>query len=178
MKSNFLESIQKSQEQRHEIEQKTILQSSSGEWLELRRTMLTASNFGKICKMRPETSCANTVKQLLYKGSVQAEPLQHGKEHEQMALAQLSKQEGIDIKPCGFFIDSEVPYLGATPDGISGEDVVVEVKCPITAYRIGLEEAIKEKKVNFWVTDKDGNLGINLSHNWYYQIQGQLHVTK
>ncbi|CAG9134858.1 unnamed protein product [Plutella xylostella] len=130
MKSNFLESIQKSQEQRHEIEQKTILQSSSGEWLELRRTMLTASNFGKICKMRPETSCANTVKQLLYKGSVQAEPLQHGKEHEQMALAQLSKQEGIDIKPCGLFIDSEVPYLGATPDGISGEDVVVEVKCP------------------------------------------------
>lgn len=81
-------------------------------------------------------------------------------------------QVGIQIKPCGLFIDSKIPFLGATPDGIT-DDMVVEVKCPITAFKLGLEEAIKRKKVTFW--KKDGS--VNRAHVWYYQIQGQLRVT-
>lgn len=90
----------------------------------------------------------------------------------------LSIQVSNEIRPCGLFIDPEIPYLGATPDGLINNEIIVEVKCPITAYKIGLDQAIAQKKVNFWVKDKLGTLQINKSHNWYYQIQGQLHVTR
>lgn len=178
MKENFLSNLNKSEKERKQIERQTVLQSESSEWLELRRSLLTASNFGKIIKMRPDTSCASIVKQLLYKINIDAEPLQHGRDNERKALDQLSRQAGVEIRSCGLFIDPDIPYLGATPDGIIGEETIVEVKCPISAYKTGLEEAIAQKKVNFWIKDKSGNLLVNQNHNWYYQVQGQLHVTR
>lgn len=36
---------------------------------------------------------------------------------------------------------------------------------------------LQKKKVNFWIKNKEGNLMINKNHNWFYQIQGQLHIT-
>ncbi|CAG4953640.1 unnamed protein product [Parnassius apollo] len=82
MKETFLSNLKKSKEERTWIERQTILQSESSEWLELRRSLLTASNFGKVIKMRPDTICANIVKQLLYKINIDAVPLQHGREYE------------------------------------------------------------------------------------------------
>ncbi|CAB3252762.1 unnamed protein product [Arctia plantaginis] len=178
MKETFLSTLKKSEEERTRTERQTILQSESSEWLELRRSLLTASNFGKVIKMKPDTSCANIVKQLLYKINIEAVPLQHGREYEKKALQQLSTQEAVDIRHCGLYIDPEIPYLGATPDGIIDEETIVEVKCPITAFKTGLEEAITKKIVNFWIKDKSGNLEINKNHNWYYQVQEQLHVTR
>ncbi|KAL4709145.1 hypothetical protein ACJJTC_015794 [Scirpophaga incertulas] len=96
MKNAFLVNLYKSSEERKRIERQTILQSQSSEWLELRRSLLTASNFGKVIKMRPDTSCATP----------------------------------------------DILYLGATPDGVTEDGSIVEVKCPISAYRMGLEEAI------------------------------------
>ncbi|KAF9409839.1 hypothetical protein HW555_010917 [Spodoptera exigua] len=46
-KEEFLKSLQCSDDERRQIEKKTILQRDSSEWLELRRKLLTASNFGK-----------------------------------------------------------------------------------------------------------------------------------
>lgn len=37
------------------------------------------------------------------------------------------------------------PFLGATPDGIT-DKMVVEVKCPIVPYKIGIDSAIQEGK--------------------------------
>ena len=34
------------------------------------------------------------------------------------ALDQLSRQAETIIRPCGLFIDPDIPYLGATPDGL------------------------------------------------------------
>jgi hypothetical protein len=38
-----------------------------------------------------------------------------------------------------------------------------------------IEEAIERKKNNFW---NKNDHSINKKHAWYYQMQGQLHVTK
>ena len=35
---------------------------------------------------------------------------------------------GIEINECGLFIDAELPYLAATPDGIIGDDNIIEIK--------------------------------------------------
>lgn len=44
----------------------TILQSQSDVWKSERKKRITASNFGKICKLRKTTSTAKTVAALLY----------------------------------------------------------------------------------------------------------------
>lgn len=50
----------------------------------------------------------------------------------------------------------------------------MEIKCPYGARLMTVDEGISKRKVTFWKKD----LTVNESHNWYYQIQGQLHVTK
>jgi hypothetical protein len=34
-----------------------------------------------------------------------------------------------------------------------------------------------KKLIPFWKIKNDGNYEINTNHDWYYQIQGQLHIT-
>ncbi|KAL4720785.1 hypothetical protein ACJJTC_015668 [Scirpophaga incertulas] len=179
-KEIFLENLKKTEEERRLIERKTVLQSNCSEWLELRRSLLTASNFGKVVTRRNDVSCHNMIKELLYKSKIDhISAIKHGKDSEKIAIKQLETQEKIKIEPCGLFIDEEIPFLGATPDGLSSNDhdTIIEIKCPLTAYKIGLEDAIKNRKVTFWKDTKHG-LQINKNHQWYYQIQGQLHVTK
>ena len=53
-----------------ENERKTREQSDSELWLSLRKIMLTASNFGTVCRMRPTTSCTATVKNILFPPSI------------------------------------------------------------------------------------------------------------
>lgn len=62
----------------------------------------------------------------------------HGIEHEKQALQQLQKQENVNIIPCGLFIDKTYPFIGATPDGLVGDDMLVEIKCPLTAAKKGV----------------------------------------
>ncbi|KAL0840686.1 hypothetical protein ABMA28_015880 [Loxostege sticticalis] len=179
VKNNFLANLTKTAEEREKIQKSTILQSECGEWMELRRSLLTASNFGRIIKRREDTSCVNIVKELLYKSSHlrNVSSIKHGRDSEKIALEQLSTQINKEIKKCGLFIDQDLPFLGATPDGLC-EDQIVEVKCPVTAHKVGIEEAIRNKKISFWKKDKSGELEVNKNHNWYYQVQGQLHITQ
>lgn len=87
-------------------------------------------------------------------------------------------QESINIEPCGLFIDEQYPFIGATPDGLVRDDIIVEMKCPITAFKKGIDTAIKENKIQLYKFDKKTNTKIiNKTSNWYYQVQGQLHVT-
>lgn len=64
-----------------------------------------------------------------------------------MALQQLSSQENIKISECGLFIDEDYPFVGATPDGVINDDTIVEVKCPVAAFKDGTEHAIKQNEV-------------------------------
>lgn len=72
-------------------------------------------------------------------------------------------------------IDEEFSFLGASPDG-KCEFGIVEVKCPSSAYEMDPEEAIKQKKVDFWL-HTSGKFVVNKKHKWFYQIQGQLRIT-
>lgn len=68
-KNEFMQSITLSKYQRDNLEIDTREQSSNSRWFAERRNRLTASDFGKICKMRPTTSCRNTVFNKLYNSS-------------------------------------------------------------------------------------------------------------
>ncbi|KAJ8910420.1 hypothetical protein NQ315_013878 [Exocentrus adspersus] len=64
-------------------------------------------------------------------------------------------------------------FLEATPDGLVAEGLV-EVKCPYSARDLTPDEAIFRRKVTFWKQNGE----INETHKWFYQIQGQMMVTR
>lgn len=161
-KKTFLKNLEKTEEERAHITKQTILQSECGEWLELRRNFLTASNFGKVIKRRKTNSCRNIVKNMLYGAAIDhVSSIQHGRQHEAVALEQLSNLKNIKIDKCGLFIDEVLPFLGATPDGITN-DMVVEIKCPIAPFKMGIDAAIDQKKVHFWKKNQNGEVSIML----------------
>lgn len=175
-KEKILSTLILNEEQRKILERETVDQSLSNKWIERRRKMLTASNFGKIIKMRQTTGCQNFVKNHLF-GGVTTAAMEYGKSNEETAINEFKKILNVDIKKCGIFVDKEYPYLGATPDGIINSDGIVEVKCPASAENLTPDEGILQKKITFWTLKKSGEIGdINKKHNWYFQVQGQLNV--
>lgn len=178
-KKDFLENLATLTSDKERIEKETKLQRDCSDWLELRKNMVTASNFGKIIKKRQNTSSANLVKNLLYSENIShVASIAHGVENEKLALQQLEQQEKIIIEPCGLFVDRKYAFIGATPDGIIGEDTIVEVKCPVMAFKKGIEQAIKENKIQIYKYDKKKDTyKLNRNSNWFYQVQGQLHVS-
>nr|XP_034195188.1 uncharacterized protein LOC117611362 [Osmia lignaria]XP_034195190.1 uncharacterized protein LOC117611364 [Osmia lignaria] len=162
------------QTMRHTIEAETRDQAKSEKWIAYRRKLLTASNFGKICRLRKDTPRANTLKSIMYPQIPNLRSLEYGRENEANALKQLEDELGIDILPCGLFIDAVVPYLGATPDGIVDDDIIVEVKCPESAKDLSPAEAIEQLPAIQCIFRDDE---MNKIHHYYYQVQGQLHIT-
>ena len=67
--------------------------------------------------------------------------MQHGIDCEDTARERYEEITGALITPCGFALHGEIPCFGASPDGLIGDDGLVEIKCPTTAtfaeWRIG-----------------------------------------
>jgi hypothetical protein len=62
----FLNNLKLTIKEIEEVERRTVGQQNNNEWQKYRKSRLTASNFGKVCKLRASTSRANTVKNILY----------------------------------------------------------------------------------------------------------------
>lgn len=83
-----------------------------------RRNRITASDFGKICKMRPTTSCKNIVANKLYSTSSSTnEPIacKYGKDMEPVAQEYFEKKMKTTIQKCGLIIDEDYPFFGVSP---------------------------------------------------------------
>ncbi|CAC5376125.1 unnamed protein product [Mytilus coruscus] len=99
---------------------------------------------------------------------------------DQPELDKLRKEhENLKVEEVGFFINPNVPFIGASPDGIVTCDccgqAVVEIKCPFCKKHDSLENASDDK--NFYLKkDNDGNLKLYTKHMYYYQVQTQLGI--
>ncbi|KYN14507.1 hypothetical protein ALC57_13287, partial [Trachymyrmex cornetzi] len=154
-------------------------QAATGIWRYYRTKMITASHFGHICKMRNSTSCVSRVKSIIYPQELNVESVKHGIKHEEIARKNIESMLNLKIKRCGLFIDSEIPFLGASPDGLIEEDGIVEIKCPFAARLLTPEDAIAGNISNLRSLYKNKeDEKMNRSHVYYYQIQGQLHITQ
>jgi len=82
---------------------------------------------------------------------------------------------------CFFFIQHN--WIGASPDGLvtdpSEEDPngLVEIKCPFRAKTTSTRDLCTQPNNNFCLKLVDGKYQLKNTHDYYYQIQGQLHVT-
>jgi len=93
LRQNHIEKLFENGKNWKQIERETTDQSESEQWVSLRREMLTASNFGVVCRMRPTTSCAITVKNILYPALIDTVAMKYGRDQEEIARKELAKIE-------------------------------------------------------------------------------------
>ena len=176
-----------SRAEQEQIETMTRGQSSNDQWRLRRVNRLTASNFGRVVKMRSSTSPHNTVISLLYPDNIDHLPaVVHGKKNEAKALDCLNKilaSQKKKVESCGLFIDVDTGYLAASPDGVVDDgETIVEIKCPLKLLDNTVDDLVStDPTFCLELADKEGGLcelRLKRNHNYYYQIQGQLHCSR
>ena len=155
-----------------------------------RRGRVTASSFGAIAKRK--SSFVPLVKRLLYAKHVTTRAMRYGHLHKIHArnaytMYLLDKHKDATVMRTGLHIDPKQNWIGASPDVVNDQSIVndpssvddphglLEIKCPASAESTSLEELCGTS--NFFLKYVDGKLHLKKSHDYYYQIQGQLHVT-
>ena len=174
---SFLKMIRPSDEQRKAVERKTRRQGSCLRWREERHLRLTASNFGKVVLRK--SNFPKLAEEITFSSIPDTIPsIRWGRMHENDAFAQyLENHTSNNLRKAGFYI-GEQSYLGASPDGVlemSEGLKVLEIKCPYSVKDITVEEACTKRE--FYCTLEDGQLCLNQTHAYYYQVQGTMAIT-
>lgn len=155
----------------------TVLQSDSQSWINERRKRLTAPYFGNICKLK-KTSTVKTVAYLLYSSFKGNNATLFGLQNEEVAIKEFDNLYDLKVKKCGLVIDTALPFLACSPDGLVGDDAVVEIKSSYKAGDLSPIDACKTKLIDFCQYKENiQTITIKRSHNYFYQIQGVLHIT-
>lgn len=178
-KDDFL--IQISKTNREEIFRNTLGQSINPLWQKARMNRITASNFGAVCKMRQNTSTHNLVKNMLKGANIRSKALQYGTLKENEAKQAFKNATNFAVRESGFFVDIEYPFIAASPDGLVSENAILGIKCPYTAKDFTILEAINEKLITYLEhakTNGEAKITLKSNHNYMYQIQGQLHISR
>lgn len=156
-----------------DIQVATTGQNKNNKWFSERCKRLQSSKFGKICKATDRTDFKNLAKSLTTVCKITTPPLIHGRKYESVALDQYSNKTEVVTEPCGIYVSKTHPYIAASPDAlVVNSDKLVEVKCPYSAK----DSIISENTVPF-LKNIVGNLQLSTTHDYYYQIQGQLFCT-
>lgn len=101
--------------------------------------------------------------------------VQWGRTHEKDGIKALKDRIANNVVSTSVWLHQS-GVLGATPDGLINDEYVVEVKCPFKFRQRKIIECLKE--TNDFILRLDGNyVVINKNHDYYHQIQGQIHLT-
>ena len=112
------------------------MEQRSAEWFAVRLNRVTGSAIGAILGLSPFATPADVMRRMVreyrgqeseFKGNVATE---YGQQNEQNAIADYEMQSGSKVHECGFFVHPDFEWLGASPDGLIGDDGLIEVKCP------------------------------------------------
>lgn len=104
----------------------------SAEWYEFRDSMLTASDWGTILGMNPYSNSNS----LLLKKCGKDVPfpsnaaIDWGVKYEEVAVKIYERRNEVEILEFGCIRHPTIDYLGASPDGISRDGIMLEIKCP------------------------------------------------
>ena len=174
------------------VEAHTRQQSEDSLWFQQRHLRLTASNFGKVAKRRDSTLVANLVKTLFYGKMFSTAATQWGLTHEEdtrAAYIQYLRQQGhstITTSSSGLVIVLDEPCLACSPDSLVDipelADLlgIYELKCPHTLAKESMtpQAAAAPKKGFFCKVGPTGAMELRRNHDYFYQVQGTLAITK
>ena len=125
----------------NELEQRT------DEWFEARLGMVTASRIsevvGKTSSGGYSSSRANYMTDLILEKitgkqveKFSSQAMEWGTEKENDALNVYGFHSSNNVNLCGFIRHNEIDGAGASPDGLIGEEGLVEIKCPNSATHL------------------------------------------
>ena len=171
-----------SEEEIKETEMSTRGQSQNPIWFEKRKSILTASNFGKAAKTKVEPS--NKLKAMLY-SNFTTEAVQNGIESEEKAVKlymyqreMLQQVFNLKVDEVGLLLSRIKPYLGASLDRMvtnmdTNEKWDMEIKSAFSKAGMFVDEACKSK--TFCLEKLSvGTIRLKRTHDYYIQVQGQL----
>lgn len=137
------------------------LQQGSDEWFNVRRGKMTASHASTIVANGKglDTYCLEKAVEIFSEEREEQFENSHtkrGKELEPVAKAYYESKENVTVETIGFAEYND--YVGVSPDGLVGEDGLVEIKCPSgKIYMLAL-------------------LGEDIDREYYNQMQMQMLV--
>jgi putative phage-type endonuclease len=114
-----------------------MIEQGSPAWFQQRCGKITASRMD--CVMAKDTTAAHqdyiydlAVERLTgeYEESYTNAAMQWGKDQEPFARAAYEAKTGVFVKEVAMIDHPRIPYSGASPDGLVGDDGLVEIKCP------------------------------------------------
>lgn len=171
----IIEKISVDDEKIKEIEKCTRDQSKNSEWYSYRSPRITASKC-KRALLKDSTSPTKAMRELLsYNKNYESKHMRDGIESEAKIIEHYSKLTGNAVQQCGFFISKSHPFLGASPDGLIGNDGSIEVKKIHPGNNETLQDTLLRQNI---VKRCDSSLSVNENHQYYYQMQQQLFCTE
>lgn len=137
------------------------------DWRMARCGKITASSMYKVLSSDKLATYQNYVAEIVAERvsntpteSYQSSAMEWGIENEQLARFAYELQSGFSVQEVGF-IQHESLMVGASPDGVIGEDGLIEIKCPNTATHLDtlLRGTIDPKyyaqmQCQMWITDR------------------------
>ena len=170
-----------SEEEIKETEMSQRGQNQNLIWFAKRKSVLTASNFGKAAKTKVEPS--NKLKAMIY-SKFTTEAVQYRIESEEKAVQlylREMQQQGFNLKvdEVGLLLSREKPYLGASLDRIvtnmdTNEKWGMEIKSPFSKAGMAVDKACQSKTF-FLEKMSDETIRLKRNHDYYIQVQCQLY---
>ncbi|KAF2882250.1 hypothetical protein ILUMI_23918 [Ignelater luminosus] len=157
------------QTNRKMLKESTRAQSNSTLWTHERLKRLTASEFGRLIRLRQTTSRENVVKSLLYSDFKGNKATRYGNAKEVEVKRLFESIHNVKIVDCGMFVHKTLPYLSASPDGLIGEDSLIEIKCPFSAKDMTIKESVAAGKIKFLAV-RNEQMFLKENHKYFYQV--------
>lgn len=110
------------------------MEQRSKKWFAARKNRITGSAVGAILGLSPWQKPSDVMRRMVreylgepseFNGNPATE---YGTRNEPNALIDYQMESGQKYEECGFILHSD--WLGASPDGLIGDDGLVEIKCP------------------------------------------------
>lgn len=165
-----------------EVERLTRGQRTNSMWGIVRAGRLTASNIGSVIKIKGGKPNKSLTKSLLgeYNASG-ARPVQWGVLNEDRAIKEYEQFSCVTVTRSGLWLH-ESGCFGASPDGLIGNDCVLEIKCPYVCRASDISSHLHDKKFFLSQDLVTGDIRLNTScdqgHKYYHQVQSCMWLTK
>ena len=93
-----------------------------------------------------------------------------------MAIKIYEEKSANSVVECGFVVNPEWPWLGASPDGVVQNDAgyikIVEIKCPFSKKNMTITESCTDKA--FCLNMNNNIPKLKENHPYYFQCQDLL----
>lgn len=126
-----------------------IISQRTPEWHEQRKMRLTGSRIGAILGLSPWQKPDDVLRAMVreyhnYPSEFVSNPaVDHGNNNEQRALLCFMRKTGLQVEECGFFEYGD--RMGASPDGLTSDGGVLEIKVPFGLRNGGKFKTLEEQ---------------------------------